>query len=96
MSTKYIYNPFNKAFWTKENMINTEKVNKAKKEFAKAKEELSNSKVDDNSTSKKISKIGWKLTLGITIPLILSAMFGAIGMVIGGIIFLFTVASLFK
>lgn len=96
MSTKYVYNPFNKAFWTKENMINTEKVNKAKEEFAKAKEELSNSKVDGNSTSKKISKIGWKLTLGITIPLILSAIFGVLGMVIGGIIFLFTVVSLFK
>ena len=91
-----VYNMFSKAFWTKENLFNKEDYAKMKSDLAKIKEESKqgNEKVDD--LSKKISKIGWKLTLGITIPLILSALFGVFGMVIGGIIFVCVIFSLFK
>ncbi|MBT9131360.1 MAG: hypothetical protein DDT41_01665 [candidate division WS2 bacterium] len=78
-------------------------LDKGKKEYKKAiteikdnldKEKSGGSKFQD--IGKKISGVGWKLTLMFTIPIILTLLFGMVGMVIGAIIFLVVLAGMFK
>ncbi|MDQ0254941.1 putative membrane protein [Evansella vedderi] len=94
---KKVWNPFKKAYWTKENLgIDKASLDKVKAEMKQAKEESASTQAKANDAGKKISGIGWKLTLMLTIPLILTVFFGVVGMVIGAIIFLLTLFSLFK
>jgi hypothetical protein len=84
-----VWNPFSKAYWTKENLFGTaEERQKVKEAFAEIGKENKGEKV-----GKKVSSIGWKLTWMITIPILLTAFFGIIGMIIGAIIFLIGLAS---
>lgn len=97
MSGKKVYNPFKKAYWTKDNLLGTEeereKLSQAMKD---AKVAAAESKAKSDNVSKKLSGIGWKLTLMITVPLLLTIFLGVIGFVIGAVIFIITLVSMFK
>ena len=77
MSSK-CYNPFKKAYWTKDNLISQRGLD--------ALNEIRESKSNNNILEKKVSGLGRKLTLGITVPLILTLILGPIGFAIGLIV----------
>lgn len=93
MSNEKVWNPFKKGYWTKENL--SPDVQSAKATMKEAKEEFKkidwNEKTDAQikaeKVGNKISRIGWKLTLGVTIPILLTVFFGVFGLIIGIIIF---------
>lgn len=92
MTSKKVYNPFNKQYWTKDNL--KPDVKTAKAALLEAKEELnkidwkekSESQIKAEKIGNKISRIGWKLTFALTIPIILTLFIGVPGLIIGIIV----------
>ena len=81
-----VWNPFKKAYWTKDNLIGTDQERqefKEKWEEATGKKDGSDGKVP---IEKKLEKMGCLLTAVITVPLVGFAFFGIVGGIIGIII----------
>jgi len=87
------YNIFSKKYWTRENLIDTKEMADLKQAWNEVGKKDDDTKED---MGKKISRIGWKLTVGITVPMILTALFGVLGFIVGAIIFIFTIKGLKK
>ncbi len=78
---KPTYNIFSKKYWTKENLFNGVDTSELKKSI----EDLKNTRQE---RAKKKSSIGWKLTIGVTLPILLTLFLGIFGLIIGIIIFM--------
>jgi|GEM_PF-6713111 len=94
---KKTWNPFKRDFWTKENLIDQQKMEEAKQHFQEAK--VQNEKVKDNEqkgSSNKLSRIGSILTFLLTLPLLGLLLFNIIGFFVGLFIGILLVISTSK
>lgn len=89
MANTKVWNPLKKSYWTKENL--RPDVAGAKAELAKLKEidwsEKTEAQEKADALSKKIMRLGWKLMLGLTVPILLTVFLGVFGFIVGAVVF---------